>query len=144
MQSRYIFHLSFPVLDLAWAKDFYLNTLGAKLGRESDQWLDILIWGHQITLQNLPQEVLDENKQGKRHFGVILPWDEFNQLAQSLKDRDIRFYQKPVVIDEGRADEQIKMFLQDPSFNVIEIKAYRDFDATLNQHRGGYNYPGTA
>jgi extradiol dioxygenase family protein len=144
MQSRYIFHLSFPVLDLARAKDFYLNTLGAKLGRESDQWLDILIWGHQITLQNLPQEVLDENKQGKRHFGVILPWDEFNQLAQSLKDRDIRFYQQPVVINEGRADEQIKMFLRDPSFNVIEIKAYRDFDATLNQHPGGYNYPGAA
>jgi hypothetical protein len=31
---------------------------------------------HQITLQRSPEEVLPLERQGKRHFGVILPWAE--------------------------------------------------------------------
>jgi extradiol dioxygenase family protein len=97
MTDRYIFHLSFPVLDLQQTRDFYVETLGADVGRESDEWLDILIWGHQITLQCLPDAVLADG-------------------------------------------EQAKFYLKDPGHNLIEIKAYRDFDSTLNQHKGDYDY----
>jgi hypothetical protein len=58
MKSRHIFHLSIPVADLAAAKRFYVDVLEAQVGRENEEWLDILLWGHQITLQRRPDEVL--------------------------------------------------------------------------------------
>ena len=45
MTKRYIFHLSIPVADLAAARRFYVEVLGAEVGRENDEWLDILLWG---------------------------------------------------------------------------------------------------
>ena len=50
--ERHIFHLSIPVSELAVAKKFYVEALGATVGRENADWLDILLWGHQITLQH--------------------------------------------------------------------------------------------
>lgn len=70
---RYIFHLSIPVLDLDIAREFYEDVLYAEIGRQEQDWLDILLWGHQITLQHRPAEVLPKSGQGKRHFGVVLP-----------------------------------------------------------------------
>ena len=55
---NYIFHLSIPVSDLDIAKDFYVKKLSGKVGRSEADWLDILLWGHQITLQLRPDEVL--------------------------------------------------------------------------------------
>jgi len=142
MNDRYIFHLSFPVLNLQEAKEFYIDTLGAKLGRENEEWLDILIWGHQITLQLLPEQVLPSDKQGKRHFGVILPWGKFDQLVEKINLKKKDFYKEPQILYQGTEDEQVKLYLRDPSFNVIEIKSYKNFDSTLNQKQGAYNYQG--
>src|SRR6185295_5630487 len=77
IKPRHIFHLSLPVADLAAAKRFYVEVLEAKVGRENEEWLDILLWGHQITLQKKPDEVVPLAQQGKRHFGVTLPWNEW-------------------------------------------------------------------
>ena len=68
--ERLIFHLSIPVHDLDEALAFYQTAVGAVVGRRSVDWLDVLMWGHQVTLQLRPDEVLGPNEQGKRHFGV--------------------------------------------------------------------------
>jgi extradiol dioxygenase family protein len=39
------------------------------------------LWGHQITFRLRPDEVLAPDQQGKRHFGVVLPWAEWEALA---------------------------------------------------------------
>lgn len=67
--NRRVFHLSIPVAELAAAKRFYVTVLGAVPGGKNEKWLDVLLWGHQITLQCRPDEVLPIEKQGKRHFG---------------------------------------------------------------------------
>jgi hypothetical protein len=74
MTARHILHLSIPASELTSAKRFYVEVLGATLGREKEEWADLLLWGHQITLQHRPDEVLPLAKQGKRHFRVVLPW----------------------------------------------------------------------
>ena len=65
--TRHVFHLAFPVRDLAQARAFYVERLGARVGREGDAWLDILLWGHQITLHERPDEVLPR-EQAKLHL----------------------------------------------------------------------------
>jgi len=138
--ERYIFHLAFPVADLAASKDFYCRVLGAGVGRENSEWLDVLLWGHQITLHRRPDEVLSKERRGKRHFGVVLPWSEWQALADRLRRDGVAFLEEPAVLLAGTPEEQAKLYLEDPSHNVIEIKAYRDLDATLRQQGTAYRY----
>ena len=44
-----------------------------------------------------PDEVLPPGSQGKRHFGVVLPWREWEQLERALHDADIRLLAAPEV-----------------------------------------------
>jgi hypothetical protein len=143
MSERYIFHLAFPVSDLATTKEFYVGHLGAGVGRENAEWLDLLLWGHQITLHQRPDDVLSRERQGKRHFGVILPWSEWQQLVEHLRAREVVFLQKPEILLAGTPREQAKFYLEDPSNNVIEIKAYRNFTTTLKQEGTTYGYERT-
>lgn len=131
MNSRHIFHLSIPVADLTAAKRFYVEVLEAKVGRESEEWLDILLWGHQITLQRSPGEVLPLQRQGKRHFGVTLPWDEWERVMQRVRALGTPFLGEPKVLMRESPQEQAKFYLADPGNNVIEVKAYRDVGGTL-------------
>ena len=131
MSARRIFHLSIPVADLGAARRFYADVLGASIGREQADWLDVLLWGHQITLQLRPSEVLPASAQGKRHFGVVLPWEEWEGLGDRLRQANAPFLEEPSVTLEGTPQEQAKMYLADPSHNVIEIKAYRNLSAAL-------------
>ena len=131
MNGRHVFHLSIPVSELGAAKRFYVDNLGATVGRENDEWLDILLWGHQITLQRRTSEVLSLEQQGKRHFGVVLPWAEWEQEVKRLRAAGVSFLEQPTVLLEGTSEEQAKLYLNDPSHNVIEIKAYRNVAATL-------------
>ncbi|GMW07791.1 MAG: hypothetical protein AMXMBFR8_25870 [Nevskiales bacterium] len=131
MPHRYIFHLSIPVLDLASASRFYTDVLGGRIGRTADDWLDVLLWGHQITLQLRPGEVASLEAQGKRHFGVILPWHEWEALAARLDAAGVAFVNRPVILFTGTPEEQGKFYLADPSNNVIEIKTYRDPTGTV-------------
>lgn len=132
MTDRYIFHLSIPVADLAVAKGFYVGVLGATVGRENDTWLDVLLWGHQITLQCQPSEVMPLEQQGKRHFGVVLPWDTWALEAERVRATGTPFLGEPKVLLGGTAEEQAKFHLADPSNNIIEVKAYRDVAGTLH------------
>ena len=59
--------------------------------------------------------------------GAILPWEEFQRLAERLKAAGTRFVIiAPMVRYRGRPEEQATMFLLDPSGNALELKGYRD------------------
>lgn len=131
MTNRYIFHLSFPVSELKSAKRFYVEVLGATVGRENEEWLDILLWGHQITLHHRPEEVLPLAEQGKRHFGVVLPWPEWERAVERIEKLGVGFLDSPTIKLAGTDDEHGKFYLGDPSGNVIEVKTYRNVQRTL-------------
>lgn len=126
MTGRHIFHLSIPVNDLAAAERFYTHVLGARIGRRNPKWIDVLMWGHQITLQLQPDEVPSPSEQSKRHFGVTLPWGEWEAQAARIAELGERFASPPQVLLADTPDEQAKFYLTDPAHNIIEIKAYRD------------------
>src|SRR5687767_3737887 len=108
MTTRHIFHLSIPVIDLGLAKRFYVGVLGATVGRENEAWLDVILWGHQITLQCQPSEVMPLERQGKRHFGVVLPWETWEREAERIRATGTPFLGEPTVLLSGTAEEQAK------------------------------------
>lgn len=130
-ENRYLFHLSIPVAELLPAKRFYIEVLGATAGRASAEWLDVILWGHQLTLQHRPAETRPLDQQGKRHFGVVLPWMEWENEVTRLRGIGVAFMGEPTILLEGTAEEQAKFYLHDPSHNVIEVKTYRRPEHTL-------------
>jgi len=50
------FHLAFPVTNLQLARQFYVEVLGCRVGRESTSWIDFDFFGHQITAHLSPKE----------------------------------------------------------------------------------------
>ena len=125
------FHLAFPVLDLEEARDFYMNTLGCSIGRESDQWIDFNLYGHQIVAHLSPNEIKDESRNQVdgdevpvRHFGVILENNEWQKLVDRLKTKGEDFLIEPRVRFEGKSGEQRTLFILDPSGNALEFKSF--------------------
>ena len=66
------------------------------------------------------------------HFGIVLPWDAWHELARKLRDARVqaaaraRFEIEPGVRFLGEVGEQATMFLFDPSGNALEFKAFKD------------------
>jgi extradiol dioxygenase family protein len=121
-----IFHLSFPVRDLDEAIRYYTATLGGVRGRKERTWADVALFGAQLTLQHVPEDVLQPMPRS-RHFGATLSWQEWERLTALLTD----FVEAPHVDHQGTDYEQAKAMVQDPSGNLIEIKAYRQPVAVL-------------
>jgi len=131
LMTRSIFHLAFPVRSLAAARDFYCTFLGARVGRDQGTWVDLLLFGHQLTLHERPGEVLAPDARGVRHFGAILPWEEWQALGERLAALGCPMLMPPTIAHGGTDREQGKILLCDPSDNLIEIKAYRNVSAVL-------------
>ena len=127
------FHLAFPVKNIETTLTFYRDILGCETGRSSDQWIDFNFWGHQVVAHLSPDEAGKSNKNEVdghevpvKHFGVILDWDEWHELAERLKQKEIEFIIKPYIRFKGKPGEQATMFFLDPSGNALEFKAFRD------------------
>ncbi|MEO6433585.1 MAG: VOC family protein [Sphingomicrobium sp.] len=122
-----VFHLSFPVHDLDEAITFYA-LLGGVAGRRETGWADIALFGAQVTLQHVPEDVLQPMPRS-RHFGATLGWGEWEQLIARLGG----FVEGPRIDYAGTDREQAKAMIADPSGNLIELKAYRQPAAVLGQ-----------
>lgn len=129
------FHLAFPVKDLKATRAFYEELLGCGVGRTDDRWIDFNFWGSQITAHLVNEEdgedstnAVDGKNVPVRHFGAILEWEEWEQLAQKLKDHGTEFVIEPYVRFKGEVGEQATMFFLDPSGNAVEFKSFKDFD----------------
>ncbi len=126
------FHLAFPVRDLAAARAFYGQLLGCREGRSARTWVDFDFFGHQISAHlsesagDSSTNDVDGDDVPVRHFGCVLPPDEWEALAARLRERGVEFLIGPHVRFEGEVGEQRTFFVRDPSGNALEFKAFAD------------------
>ncbi|MDH1010766.1 VOC family protein [Pseudomonas nicosulfuronedens] len=129
------FHLAIPVYDLALARHFYGEVFGLAEGRSSAQWVDFDFFGHQLVIHEHPRtasqeaahtNAVDGHDVPVPHFGVVLPWEDWERLAQRLSERGTRFVIEPHVRFQGQVGEQATLFLFDPCGNALEFKAFKD------------------
>jgi len=127
------FHLAFPVDNLAAARRFYGELLGCPEGRSADCWIDFDLFGHQIVAHLAPERVsqrstnaVDGEDVPVPHFGVVLPMEQWNDLAARLTAAKVEFVIEPTVRFAGQPGEQATMFLHDPAGNALEFKAMAD------------------
>lgn len=127
------FHLAFPVTDLEATRAFYTGLLGCVVGREDARWIDFDFFGHQISAHLVdlapepgPTNEVDGKAVPVRHFGAVLDWDGWLALAERLRGADIVFLIEPHIRFAGQVGEQATLFIQDPSGNGLEFKAFKD------------------
>lgn len=125
------FHLAIPVDDLEAARNFYVDLLGCRTGRESDRWIDFDFHGHQVTahLVDAPEagagtNPVDGHDVPVRHFGMILDVESWQALAARLQAAEVRFLIEPHLRFPGSVGEQHTLFILDPAGNGVEFKAF--------------------
>ena len=104
------FHLAIPVRDLKETLAFYEKVLECTRGRESNDWVDLNFWGHQLVLHRVEQGAqgeidinpVDGEQVPVPHFGVVLDWDVFESLTERLEAQQCDFVIPPTTRFEGR------------------------------------------
>ena len=129
-----LFHLAFPVRDLAAARHFYVDGLGCVLGRESSTAITFGLAGHQLIAHLATESILPQKGVYPRHFGLVLTLEEeWQALADRAKDKGLTFYQQPRRRFAGTRIEHLTFFLEDPSRNLLEFKHYRHVSAIFGE-----------
>lgn len=137
------FHLAIPVRDLAAARTFYRDVLGAKEGRSTPNFTDFDFYGHHLVLHDAPPGELNlfatfrsafhgETVQVP-HFGMNLDWEAWGELAQRIKSHDYPFFDPPHIRMIGLPGEHATLFIVDPSGNALEFKAFRNHDEVFSK-----------
>ena len=135
-----VFHLAYTVNDLDSTRRFYGDLLGCQEGRSTENWVDFDFFGNQLSL-HIGQTIKDLESDSKvdnvevplPHFGCVLDWDLFHNLADKLKSAGILFIIEPTIRYEGMPAEQATMFLEDYSQNALEFKSFRNPNEVFSQ-----------
>lgn len=129
-----IFHLAFPIHDLAAAKRFYVEGLGCTLGRGSKQAITLGLAGHQLVGHLVEEETGKQRGIYPRHFGLVfMSRSDWEALADRAKAKGLPFYQHPRVRFPGTRIEHHTFFLEDPSHNLLEFKQYTHESAIFGE-----------
>ncbi|HET8624827.1 MAG TPA: VOC family protein [Gemmatimonadales bacterium] len=127
------FHFAFFVHDLEATRWFYRDVLGCREGRSTETWVDFDFFGSQISAHvtgpvanTVDAGVVDGVQVPMPHFGALLGWAQFEEVAARIRQAGIAFIVEPRVRYAGQPGEQMTMFLRDPSGNALEFKSFRN------------------
>ncbi|WPE17739.1 VOC family protein [Candidatus Thioglobus autotrophicus] len=127
--SRNVFHLAVPCIDLDEAYDFYVTGLGCKLARRYKDRITVDFFGDQLVCHKYPEKTTKDSEleMYPRHAGITFyDKNHFDDLIALVGSRKLKYYEKPFVRFEGAAEEHHSFFLIDPSNNLLEFKYYKD------------------
>ncbi|NND94126.1 MAG: bleomycin resistance protein [Flavobacteriales bacterium] len=128
--NKTAFHLSLPCYDIDETRQFYVDRLGFKKGRSSENWIDIDILGNQITfLKTLRWRFTDTHYKFEGqilpafHFGVLVDKDDWIDMR-------IKCLNDGLCSDEGssflvgKKGQHSSLFVEDPNGYMIEFKSF--------------------
>ena len=123
--EKVLFHLAFPVSDLALTRTYYVDGLGCEAGRESPASLILNLCGHQLVAQHTDEPLTPQKGIYPRHFGIIFTDEQdFEVLLGRARDRQLHFHVEPKRRFAGLVTEHRSFFLEDPFYNFLEFKFY--------------------
>lgn len=124
--------MSLPCTSISKTEDFYINVIGAKLGRHSFRWLDVNLFGNQITFTKsgdfnfaYRSYKFEESVLPAFHFGVIVDHDNWDELYERLSASKYDITSETTFLKD-RVGEHISFFIQDPNGYTVEFKSFRD------------------
>lgn len=126
------FHLSLPCKDIEKTKEFYSEVLKTKIGRNTTSWIDIDLFGNQITFTKSGEFKFEfkNYRLGDKilpsfHFGIIINIDDFGKLYSRLLQLDIGTTIKSTFMKDS-IGEHLSFFIKDPNDYMIEFKCFKN------------------
>ena len=126
------FHMSLPCLSVNETQDFYINNNGAYAGRTSENWVDINLFGHQITFIkaekfnfNSPNYVFEGKILPSFHFGVIVDVDNWKKIYTKLTKQKLEVVTKTTFLKD-KTGEHLSFFIKDPNDYMLEFKSFTE------------------
>lgn len=133
------FHMSLPCLSVKATKSFYVDNIGASLGRKTQNWVDIDLFGHQITFIKAekfnftsPNYVFEGKILPSFHFGVIIEKHIWNDLYESLKNKNLELVTQATFL-ENQVGEHTSFFIKDPNDYLLEFKTFKTTTDIFNK-----------
>lgn len=127
-----LFHLSLPCENLVETKMFYVDTVGASLGRYEINWLDINLFGHQVTFTKVgkfdftnPSYKFEGNVLSSFHFGIILNKNDWDKVYSNLNNQDLDITPKATFL-RNKIGEHESFFVKDPNGYMLEFKRFKN------------------
>ena len=128
------FHLALPCLNIGRTRVFYEELLGAKIGRSSPKWVDVNLYGNQITFTecgtfNFDYKSYSFNGQllPSFHFGIMLNRKDWENALNSLKAKKIDVQTELTFLDK-KIGEHKSFFIKDPNGYTVEFKSFTKED----------------
>jgi extradiol dioxygenase family protein len=126
------FHLAIEAGSLNKTVSWYKEVLGCALDMaEEGKWQDIDFWGNELTLHESKPRLSKSDERNRHevsmgkvcvpHFGVHLSMEDYKQVKASVMANN-GFLDEPYIRFEGTSYQQETFFVEDPNFNVLEIK----------------------
>ena len=127
------FLLAIEAGDLDMTVPWYTNVLGCSLDmNEEGRWQDINFWGNELTLHASKPRSEKGNERSRHdvdmgkvcvpHFGIHLDKETYLVVKERVAATG-GFLDEPYVRFAGTDYEQETFFVEDPNFNVLEIKS---------------------
>ncbi|MBJ2172960.1 VOC family protein [Aureibaculum sp. A20] len=124
------FHVSLPCLDIEATRNFYIDKLGADLGRVAQNWLDINLYGNQITFTKSGKfdfSFQNYSFEGKIlpsfHFGIIVTHEVWEKLYKRITSQHIELFEE-ITFLKGKNGEHTSFFVKDPNDYMVEFKTF--------------------
>lgn len=129
-----LFHLAFPVTDIAEAKAYYGDGLGCTVGRENAKSVILNLYGHQLVAHLTEELPVSQKGIYPRHFGLVFTAEsDWEALLERAQRRNLQFYQSPKYRFTGSPLEHRTFFLEDPFHNLMEFKYYAHASAIFGE-----------
>lgn len=124
--NQVLFHLAFPVTDIAQTKAYYVDGLGCVAGRENNHALILNLYGHQLVAHMTKEPLTLQRGIYPRHFGLIFNVEgDWEDLLRRSQQRKLLFFEEAKHRFVGSPLEHRTFFLEDPFYNLMEFKYYR-------------------
>ncbi len=136
--TQVLFHLAFPIADIAETKAFYVDGLGCEVGRESANSVILNLYGHQLVAHITHEPLTPQRGIYPRHFGLVFTNEaDWQALLERAQRQDLSFHQTARVRFEGSQLEHRTFFLADPAHNLLEFKVYHHASAIFGDRDHG-------
>lgn len=123
--NQVLFHLAFPVTNIAQTKAFYADGLGCEVGRESPSSIILNLYGHQLVAHVTHEPLTPQRTIYPRHFGLVFTQEaDWENLLARAQEKKLNFREQPRRRFEGLPTEHRTFFLEDPFHNLLEFKFY--------------------
>jgi len=126
------FHISLPCRSVKQTKEFYNVVIGASIGRSNDNWVDINLYGHQLTFTKAgkfnfsnPNYVFEGKILPSFHFGIIMDTETWEKAYGRLSSLDLEVVTEATFL-RGKKGEHRSFFIKDPNEYMLEFKCFQD------------------